>query len=115
MKKNYKQSARFVQARKQVNNIKKFYSHLSVFVVVNSVLLIIKFRLFDFFTQQGIQDAGFYDWLHWNIIGTPIIWGIGLLLHGVYVFRLHSRPLKDFKPGFIKNWEARKMEEFLNR
>jgi len=109
----YKQSPQFVKARKRVNNIKKFYKHLTVFIVINSVLLIAKFKLFDFFTQQGVQDQGFYDWLNWNIIGTPVVWGIGLLLHGIYVFRMNSRPLKDFRPRFVKNWEMKKMEEFL--
>ena len=109
----YKQSPQFVKARKRVDNIKKFYKHLTVFIVINSVLLIAKFKLFDFFTQQGVQDQGFYDWLNWNIIGTPVVWGIGLLLHGIYVFRMNSRPLKDFKPRFVKNWEMKKMEEFL--
>jgi len=109
----YKQSPQFVKARKRVDNIKKFYKHLTVFIVINSVLLIAKFKLFDFFTQQGVQDQGFYDWLNWNIIGTPVVWGIGLLLHGIYVFRMNSRPLKDFRPRFVKNWEMKKMEEFL--
>lgn len=110
---SYKQSPRFIQAKKRVNQMKRFYRHLSVYVVVNGILLILKLRLFDFFTQQGITDEGFYDWLNWNIIGTPILWGIGLLVHGIYVFGLKSRALKDIKPEFIKKWEVKKLEEFL--
>jgi len=108
------QSEKFKRAQKRVKGIKDFYKHLRIFVVINILLLVVKFRAFDFFTEKGIFDEGFIDWFEWNIIGTPIIWGIGLGLHAVYVFVFKSKPLKELTPQFFKNWEERQIEKYMN-
>ena len=94
-----KQSAKFTKAQKRVGDMKKFYHHLRVFLVVNILLYLAKFMLIDFFKDQGIQGEGFYSWLEWN----AIIWGLGLILHGFYVFILQSKSWEELKPSFIKN------------
>lgn len=108
MEANKHQSEKYIRAQNRVKQIKQFYKHLKIYIIVNILLLIVKFRLFDFFTNKGVQDEGFYDWLEWNTIGTPIVWGIGLFLHGIYVFKW-----QQFKPNFMKDWEAKQMTKFL--
>jgi len=45
--------------------------------------------------------------LDWNVYLTPALWGIGLAMHGIYVF--HG------KIKFIKSWEERKINEIIEK
>ena len=107
------QSEKYIKVYGQVRQIKNFYQHLSVFFVGNIILLVIKFKAFDYFESVGFQDEGFLDWFIWNIIGTPIIWGLGLLFHGLYVFVYKAKLLSEFKPSFIREWEQDQLQRFL--
>lgn len=67
----------------------------------------------DYFESVGFQDEGFLDWFLWNIIGTPIIWGLGLLFHGWHLFVYKTKLLSEFKPSFIREWEQKQLQRFL--
>lgn len=108
-----KQSEKFKRAQRQVQQIKKFYRHVRIYLVVNIVLLVVKFKALDFFQSEGIQNQGFIDWFEWNIIGTPILWGLGLLFHGLYVFVYKAKPWAEMKPSFMKRWEEKQLQKFL--
>jgi len=108
------EKSRLKRAHKRVKNLKGFYRHLRVYIVINILLLLVKFRAYDYFADEGIMDEGFFDWFEWNIIGTPVIWGLGLGIHAIYVFVLKSRPLKEFSPKFYKEWEERQIEKYMN-
>ena len=81
---------KYEKARKRVEEIKGFYSHLIVYVIVNIGLF-----LLNLFTNPGNW------WFYWVIIG----WGIGLFFHamGTFVFNRF--------PG--KQWEDRKIKEVM--
>lgn len=108
------QSEQFKRAQKRVKSLKDFYKHLKVFIIINILLMIVKFRAYDFFTERGIVDEGFVNWFEWNVIGTPVIWGLGLGLHAIYVFVFKSKPLKEFTPQFFKDWEERQIDKYMN-
>lgn len=87
----------YERARKRVKEIKGFYIHTLVFVLVNLFLILstsIKYDSFDTFFQQN---------QFWGIG----LWGIGLFAHGLSVFL----------PNFIlgKNWEEKKIRELMER
>lgn len=103
----------YERAKKRVEQLGKFYKHLRVYIVVNLALLIIKLNLYEVFTDNGITDSGFYNWWEWNIIGTPLLWGLGLSVHAFYVFVLKGDKFFDLKPNFVKKWEARQLEKFI--
>lgn len=109
----HNRSITFLKAQRRVDHIKKFYKHLVIYVIANLLLLIFKFQALEFFAQRGIGDQGFLNWFEWNIIGTPIIWGVVLALHAIYVFVLLSKPLKELTPRFYKDWEERRIKEFM--
>ena len=100
-----RQSEKFIKAKKRVNRIKGFYKHLTVYLVVNIMLLFIKAYFLGFFESNGMTDENLMKWLEWNIIATPLLWGIGLIIHGICVFLV--------KPGFLKKWEERKIQEYM--
>lgn len=82
---------RYAQARKRVQELKGFYTHATVFVLVNVVLIVI-----DVATGSGW-------WFFWPLLG----WGIGLTAHGVNIFGISGR--------FGSDWEERKIRELMDK
>jgi hypothetical protein len=80
---------RYQRARKHVEELKGFYVHLAIYLIVNSGLF-----LLNVLTSDGW-------WFYWPLIG----WGIGLAAHGFSVFIEDSR--------FARDWEARKIRELM--
>lgn len=76
-------------AKKRVEDLRGFYIHLSIYVVVNAAL----------FAMDAIQGGGW--WFYWATIG----WGIGLVSHAVALFFDSSH--------WSRRWEERKMDQFL--
>jgi len=83
---------KYEKAKKRVEEIKGFYSHLIAYVAVNIVLVII-----NLVTSRGVL------WFYWPLLG----WGIGLFFHamGVFVFSKF--------PG--NQWEERKIKEIMEK
>lgn len=94
------------KAKKRVEELKQFYSHVRVYILVNILLLLLKGEFIDFFTGKTEEiDPNFLYWIDLNVIITPVLWGIALLIHGLYAYR--------YKFGFIRNWEQRQIQRFL--
>lgn len=81
---------RYQHARKQVEEIKGFYSHLVFYVLVMAVLIYVNLK----YTPQ-------YLWFLWTLLS----WGIGLLFHAMKVFH--------WFPFLNKDWEARKIKQYM--
>ena len=115
MEGSLKQSEKYKKAQRQVQQIKKFYGHLRVYIIINALLIIVKLNLFNWFKGEydWMEDPNFSGWVSWNVLGTHILWGIGLLAHALYVFKFKSKSWEELKPTFIKNWEKRQLEKFL--
>lgn len=80
----------YFRARKRVEEIKGFYNHLIIYIVINISLAIL-----NFFTSPGV----------WWFLFVTFFWGIGLVFHGLSVF---------MKRGiFSKKWEERKIKEYM--
>jgi 2TM domain len=89
---NYKEEERYYQAKKRVEEIKGFYGHLASFVLVNLFLFVL-----------NIMTSPTELWFFWPLLG----WGIGLFFHAMKVF--------NCMPFFSKNWEERKIKEFMDK
>jgi hypothetical protein len=83
---------RYQRARQRVQQIKGFYIHLAVYVLVNSGLL-----LLDLITSPGAF------WFYWPLLG----WGIGLAAHAVSVFGLGT--------WFGPAWEEREIRKQMDK
>lgn len=99
--------SKYEKARKKVKDIKGFYNHLAVYLVVNSVLILTRTTVVFFFLDLNriVEYDGFQDWIDLNLFVTPLLWGIILFIHYINVFGI--------KPGFVKRWEKRKLDEYL--
>ena len=86
------ESERYHKARKKVKEIREFYEHLMVFILVSVILIVI-----------NLMTSPEYLWFIWCLLG----WGIGVAIHGLKAF--------DVSPAFNKEWEERKIKEILEK
>ena len=89
---DYRKEEAYIRAKKKVESLLGFYWHLAVYIVVNLFLIIL------IGVNAGFGGFGPY--------ATAVFWGIGLFFHFFGVFG------PDF--FFGKNWEKRKMKEFMD-
>ena len=94
----------YERAKKRVDTIKGFYNHLKVFLIFNVLLVVAKLSLADWIIEH-VPDRDVQYWIDMNIIITPAIWGIGLMIHGIYAYR--------HKFTFVKRWEEKKLKEIM--
>ena len=76
---------KLLRAQKRVKELKKFYNHLAVYLIVMAILLFIDY-----------SDGGSW-WVHWPMIG----WGIFVVIQGFSVSK------------FAKGWEEKKLKEIM--
>ncbi|WP_298496922.1 2TM domain-containing protein [uncultured Algibacter sp.] len=87
-----KTDKKYARARKRVQNIKDFYQHLLSYCLFIPFIIFINYRTY--------WD---YKWFWYPLIG----WGIGVAIHAFCIF-IH-------KGTYSSNWEARKIEELMNK
>ncbi|HNP32776.1 MAG TPA: 2TM domain-containing protein [Flavobacterium sp.] len=83
---------KYLQAKKQVDEIKGFYINLACYILVNLFLLWI-----------NLKYSPEYLWFFWPLLG----WGIGLFFHAMKAF--------NFAPFLGKDWEEKKLKEFMDK
>jgi len=85
------------RARKRVEELKGFQSHLSIYLIVNTSITIYKVIK---------STMGLEEFLDFGLFAVWFFWGLGLLYHASEVY--------SFNPFFGKGWEERKIKEFMN-
>ncbi len=90
METNYTEQERYYQAKKRVEAIKGFYGNLIAYIIFNG-----------FFLVLNLLTSPTELWFYWPLLG----WGVGVLFHGMKVF--------NYSPFLGKNWEERKLKEFM--
>ncbi|MDC6389421.1 2TM domain-containing protein [Maribacter sp. PR1] len=97
---NNSKNTKLKLAHKRLEELKGFYTHLTIYLVINTVLLILKFIGNSYYGETFMGPV----W-HFSTFATWFFWGIGLFFHGMKVF--YGRTL------FSKNWEERQLQKFL--
>ncbi len=82
----------YERAKRRVQQLKGFYIHLTVFIIINIFLFIV-----NFLTTPGL----------WWFLFVTLFWGIGLLFHGLSVFSRRGM--------FSKEWENGKIKEYMEK
>lgn len=80
------------RAHKRVDELQAFFIHLTVFIAVNALL----------YGIDLVQGDGL-NWAYWTTFG----WGIGLLAHAAFTFRV--------VPGLGEGWRQRKIDELTKQ
>ncbi|MEW7291434.1 2TM domain-containing protein [Aquimarina sp. 2304DJ70-9] len=105
----------YYKAKKRVEKEKGFYGHLMVYIVINIAIVIIH-RVVYLNIDKINPDHGFTEWLNWNLLFTPVLWGIGLLIHGACVFKKNFSFFKRLRRSiFSKEWEENKIKELIDK
>lgn len=86
-------NAAYERAAKRMKDLKGFYVHATVYVLVNVFLL--------FLNLKSSDDADF------GMFATPLFWGMGLAGHALSVFGKNLI--------FGKAWEERKIQELMEK
>lgn len=92
METNYIEEERYYRAQKRVEKIKKFYQHLTVYLLCTPIIIVV-----NLMTSPGFL----YFWF--SLLG----WGMAIVLHGLEVF--------NFAPFFNKEWESGKVKELMEK
>ena len=95
---NFNPDERYSLAYKRVKRIKGFYFHAMVYVLMNIFIIASSYSKSSF-------DLGVF--FRWETFSTALVWGTGLLAHGLSVF---GRSI-----FFGQNWEERKIQEFMDK
>jgi hypothetical protein len=82
--------SKYQKAKKRVGEIRGFYTHLGVYVLINAMLLLI-----------NITTSPDVLWFYWPLLG----WGIGVALHALRVFGAGR--------WFGADWEEKKIDELM--
>lgn len=86
----YIEDKRYEKAKERVEAIKGFYGNLTAYCIVIPILIVINYKTTSF------------PWAIFPALG----WGFGVTAHGLEAF--------GYNPLFGRNWEARKMREFMD-
>ena len=84
---------KYEEAKKRVEELKKFYGNLVSYAVINVILIII-----NLVTSPGSL------WFYW----VTIFWGIAILLHASKVFVFRGKFLGE-------EWEEKKIKEIMEK
>ena len=87
---------RYERAKKRVRALSGFYKHFAVYVIVNGLMITIKY----FNLQQG------EDFFSYKTFSTAGFWGIGLICHALGVFGSNL---------LGHDWEERKIAELMEK
>jgi hypothetical protein len=103
-----RKAAAYKRAKKKVNDLRGFYIHLLVYLLINgffSINVLVREWFGGSSWRESIEDFSFFSlWF---------FWGIGLLFHAIVVFDLNTFFYKKIKR--ILEAEQREKESFSNR
>jgi len=91
MKTDYSKEDKYIRAKKRVEDLKGFYANII------SYCLVIPFLIFI-----NLKFSPDHQWFWYPLMG----WGIGLIFHGIGVFKGGS--------CLGKEWEERKIKEYMD-
>ena len=97
MEVNYKEKELYEMAQKRIKEIKGFYVHLLVYVLVNIFIFVLNSNIL---TNKTIH-------IEFGHLSLPFFWGIGLFAHWASVFG----------PNLFlgKKWEEKKIRELMDK
>jgi len=102
MDKDRSQNGKYSRAKKRIKELKGFYWHFAIYVMINSFFTVNKV-LRNYYNGETWNEAI----LDFNTFSVWIFWGIGLAFHALNVFGIPFI--------FGKNWEDRKLKEFMDK
>ncbi len=92
--------SKYTRAKLKMERLKRFYTHLGMYFVINTVITGVKVS-----NSVGDWDAFITDLLSFRTLSSWMVWGVILLIHACTVF--------VFPQVLGYDWEARKIEQLM--
>lgn len=96
----FEQAEKLVRAKKQVKELKGFYIHLIVYIIINIFI-----STTSIMANMNGGETFTEAILNFGTFSTAFFWGIGLAFHAAKVF--------NFNPFFSKDWEQRQIKKYV--
>ena len=103
IERDYFEEDLFIKAEKKVKEIKGFYIHFFIYLIVTLIWMVILIASNE---VPSYAQYGFWGMVY-GFYATVLFWGIGIFFHWLGVFVKHL--------SFSKGWEDRKIKEFLDK
>lgn len=94
-------AARYKRALKQVRECRNWYTHLFIYILVNTGVQLFYWGAFD-----GGTYSGYIPW--WARFMMPSFWGVSLVIHYFYAFKPSL-----WENNVFKRWEEKKIQEYM--
>ncbi|WP_282031846.1 2TM domain-containing protein [Winogradskyella eximia] len=92
---------KFLKAKNKVEKLKRFYTHLGVYFVINTIITVVKVM-----SNMNMGETFYQAFYDFSTLATWLVWGIAIALHAFSVFGL---------PLILgEDWEERKIEKYMN-
>ncbi len=96
------------RAKKKVKELKDFWGHVRAYIVINlGIILAIKWIINVYKDNNEEIATGILEWMDYNVILTPALWGVGLAIHGIVVYR--------HRFTFLKKWEEKQIQRIIDK
>lgn len=99
---NEKMNQKYIRAKKRVEELKGYYWHLTVYILVNTFISVTKV-VHDIDDGKTLEEAIF----RFDTFSLWFWWGIGIAFHTYKMFGARLLFLN-------RDWEDRKIEEYMN-
>lgn len=96
----FEQTEKLIRAKKQVKELKGFYIHLIVYLIIN--IFITTTTIMARMNGGETFEEAFFNFASFS---TALFWGIGLAFHAAKVF--------NYNPFFSKDWEQRQINKYV--
>ncbi|MEG0928200.1 2TM domain-containing protein [Chryseobacterium sp.] len=87
----------YQKAKRQVERLRGFYSHLFIYIIINLVIV--------YYNYTHLKPGESY--FQFKNFFTATFWGIGILAHAAVVFLS--------KTGYLQKWEEMKIRELMEK
>ncbi|MCT2408710.1 2TM domain-containing protein [Chryseobacterium antibioticum] len=88
---------RYEQARRQVDRLRGFYSHLFAYVAVNAMIVV--------YNMKHLEPGESY--FQFKNFFTATFWGIGVVAHAIAIYLPHI--------GIIRDWEEKQIRKLMEK
>ena len=98
MEDQFPNNEKLQKAKKRVEELKGFYIHLTVYLVINAFIMV------NILIRSWSGGDTFWQF---GTFFTPFFWGIGLAFHAAHVF--------NYNPILGKKWEERQIKKYIEK
>ena len=100
---NEQMNRKYLRAKKRVEKLKGFYWHLTIYIVINTIISVFKIISDANGGSEGIEEA----LLDFDNYSLWLWWGIGMIFHAYNVFGANLLFMN-------KDWEEKKIKEYMD-